>query len=211
MGRTAAAILLCGRAPGSRAASTSTAGRVERLATDLAQWLVASATSALAVALQRRSSGRWQHSQVVQRSRARARAPVAACCDYCWLLAACKALASHSFSASSLLWTAASFWDALYFVIDRRDRCAAQRSWSCSVTIDATNAEDPRRARRRSARGHATGRSSRAAHRAVAAAAQLRGGSGGATPAAQDDGDATTDDSDATTRKTKVDGYVNLA
>ena len=35
-GRTAAAILLCGRAAGSCAASTSTAGRVERLATHTA-------------------------------------------------------------------------------------------------------------------------------------------------------------------------------
>ena len=83
------------------------------------------------------------------------------------------------------------------------------------------NAADPRRARRRSARGHATGgRSSRAAHRAAApaqddedaAAAQDDGvvapaaqlvGSSGATPAAPDDGDATTDDSDAT-RKTET-------
>ena len=46
--------------------------------TDLAQWLVASATSALGVALQRRSSGRWQHRQVVQVFRARIQGQIAA-------------------------------------------------------------------------------------------------------------------------------------
>ena len=42
------------------------------------QWLVASATSALAYTRERRSSGRWQHSLTSQGVRARARASVAA-------------------------------------------------------------------------------------------------------------------------------------
>ena len=177
----------------------------------------------------RRSSGRWQLSPIVSRPQGDSTGPC--CCRDAaggWLVSY-MTLAQDT-RKRARRGGAASFLGRADIAIDRLHRCTAQRSGAISLrTSDATHAEDPRIARRRSARGrgrgHATGRRSRAEHRAatqdddaaaataqddgvVAPAAELLG-SGGATPAAQDDDDAAAaapdDDSDAITRKTETD------